>query len=255
MLLSKKRKNHHKSREPRNDRERRTFGSHCEALLPYSIYMVKSAPSDKPNAQFAGGAMLFYLIIGLSNLIIVIFITRCLAQFFNAGRYSILAEILGKITGPVIRLLGSRSMMNGRLTVSGFAAVLILIFLKYVILTLVYDIRLPFIYWAVKFLLAALQMFMTALFWLMIVQMILSWLVLLSRQTFEAPARFTYELIDPFVRPLRKIIPPVFMLDLAFMAAMILLFLVNELISYAVVKAFGEVGYIFLWTPNMINPI
>ena len=199
--------------------------------------------------------MLFYLIIGLSNLIIVIFITRCLAQFFNAGRYSILAEILGKITGPVIRLLGSRSMMNGRLTVSGFAAVLILIFLKYVILTLVYDIRLPFIYWAVKFLLAALQMFMTALFWLMIVQMILSWLVLLSRQTFEAPARFTYELIDPFVRPLRKIIPPVFMLDLAFMAAMILLFLVNELISYAVVKAFGEVGYIFIWTPNMINPI
>ena len=39
------------------------------------------------------------------------------------------------------------------------------------------------------------------------------------------------------------------------MVSMILRFLVIELISYAVVKAFGEVGYIFLWTPNMINPI
>lgn len=44
------------------------------------------------------------------------------------------------------------------------------------------------------------------------------------------------------------------MLDLAFMAAMFLLFLANELISYGVISAFGDIGY-FLWSPNMINPI
>ena len=225
MLLSKKRKNHHKSREPRNDRERRTFGSHCEALLPYSIYMVKSAPSDKPNAQF-----------------------------FNAGRYSILAEILGRITGPVIRLLGRKTIMNGRLSLSGVAAVLILLFLKYLVFAIVFHVGLPFSYWLLKFILAVPQMCAAALFWLMIVQMILSWLVLLSPQTFQAPARFTYELVDPFIRPIRKVIPPVFMLDLAFMAAMFLLFLANELISYGVISAFGDIGY-FLWSPNMINPI
>ena len=226
----------------------------AEALLPSSIYMVKSAPSDKPNAQFTGGAMLFYLIIGLSTLFIVLFITRCLAQFFNAGRYSILAEILGRITGPVIRLLGRKTVMNGRLSLSGVAAVLILIFLKYLVFAIVFHVGLPFSYWLLKFILAVPQMCAAALFWLMIVQMILSWLVLLSPQTFQAPARFTYELVDPFIRPIRKVIPPVFMLDLAFMAAMFLLFLANELISYGVISAFGDIGY-FLWSPNMINPV
>lgn len=126
----------------------------AEALLPSSIYMVKSAPSDKPNAQFTGGAMLFYLIMGLSNLFIVLFITRCLAQFFNAGRYSILAEILGRITGPVIRLLGRKTVMNGRLSLSGVAAVLILIFLKYLVFAIVFHVGLPFSYWLLKFILA-----------------------------------------------------------------------------------------------------
>lgn len=102
--------------------------------------------------------MLFYLIIGLSNLFIVLFITRCLAQFFNAGRYSILAEILGRITGPVIRLLGRKTIMNGRLSLSGVAAVLILLFLKYLVFAIVFHVGLPFSYWLLKFILAVPQM-------------------------------------------------------------------------------------------------
>ncbi|MEI7556397.1 YggT family protein [Candidatus Chlorohelix sp.] len=65
---------------------------------------------------------------------------------------------------------------------------------------------------------------------MMFVAMIMSWIDPTRR---FAITRFAYDIVDPLVTPIRKIIPPIGMLDISFIIAFILLRIVINFVAKA----------------------
>ncbi|WP_299490402.1 YggT family protein [uncultured Shewanella sp.] len=166
-----------------------------------------------------------FLINTLFDLYLMVVILRIWLQAARADFYNPFSQFIVKATQPIIAPLRRVIPSMGRLDTASIILALIVVALKYTILSLIVGAALdvPSI-----LLISIVSVFKEAgvlLFWMLILRAILSWV----SQGQNPIEMVMVQLTEPFLGPIRRIIPPMGGLDLSLLVLMIILNFLNIL--------------------------
>ncbi|MCX8665790.1 MULTISPECIES: YggT family protein [unclassified Gilliamella] len=172
------------------------------------------------------------LTISLYVLILRLWMQRVRVNFYNP-----FTQFIVKITQPIIAPLRKVIPSIGHVDTATWVllyllAVLKIIFVLYFNLTNAPLFTIEYLLYAVAAIVHAVG---HLLFWLLLFRAILSWV---SRGHSGADELLT-QLTEPFIAPIRRIVPPLGMIDISFMIFVFILMFLNML-------AFDLVGYIWI---------
>lgn len=167
-----------------------------------------------------GSGALIYLISTLTDLYVTAILLRLLLQWVRADFYNPLSQFLVKITNPV--LVPARRLVPsiGKLDTASVVVMLLLELLQLVLINLIGKTEFGFqflLLFAVQKLLVALLL---TYFVLIIARVIISWVANQSRHPLIP---LVYQLTDPILRPISKMLPPMGGIDLSPLFALIAL--------------------------------
>jgi YggT family protein len=163
---------------------------------------------------------LIYLVSTIMDLYIAAILMRLLLQWVRADFYNPLCQFLVKITNPV--LVPARRVIPsiGKLDTASVLVMLLLELIQLFIITQISqaDFELKFLlFFAIRKLLFALLM---TYFVLIIARVIVSWVGSQSRHPLIP---LIYQLTEPVLKPINKLIPPIGGIDLSPLLALIAL--------------------------------
>lgn len=161
---------------------------------------------------------LSYLIGTIIDLYIGAVLLRLLLQWVKADFYNPLSQFLVKLTNPAIIPLRRVIPSLGRLDT---ASVVLMLLLEVFGIWLVSLLNATNIGWPQILTFSVLKLCMTVLmtyFFLIIISVIISWLGQGSRHPFIP---LVYQLTEPVLQPIRKVIPPIAGIDLSALFALI----------------------------------
>ena len=167
-----------------------------------------------------GPGDLIYLISTLTDLYVTAFLLRLLLQWVGAVFYNPLSQFLIKITNPV--LVPTRRLVPsiGKLDTASVVVMLLLEMLQLVLINLIgkteYGFQFLFLFAIQKLLITLLLTY----FVLIIARVIVSWIANQSRHPLIP---LIYQLTEPVLRPIGKILPPMGGIDLSPLFALIAL--------------------------------
>jgi YggT family protein len=163
---------------------------------------------------------LIYLISTLTDLYVTAILLRLLLQWVKADFYNPLSQFLVKITNPVI--IPARRLIPsiGKLDTASVVVMLLLEMLQLIIINLLSESEYGFQF----LLLFAIQKLLIALlltyFILIIARVIVSWIASNSRHPLIP---LIYQLTEPVLRPINRLVPPLGGVDLSPLFALIAL--------------------------------
>lgn len=168
-----------------------------------------------------------YLLGFFFDALLMVLVIRVWLQIVRADFYNPLSQFVVKITNPVV--IPFRRIIPG---FGGFDVATLLI--AYIVATSKFII-IPLINGGVFEPISALFLGLFylikqtgfLLFLLMLVMALMSWVA----QGYNPTLMILHQLTDPFLKPIRKIIPPIGGLDLSILAAFLLLNVINILLS------------------------
>lgn len=166
-----------------------------------------------------------FLVNTLFDLYLMVVILRIWLQAARADFYNPFSQFIVKATQPIIAPLRRVIPSMGRLDTASILLALIVVALKYTLLSLMVGAALdvPSI-----LLISVVSVFKEAgvlLFWMLILRAILSWV----SQGQNPIEMVMVQLTEPFLGPIRRIIPPMGGLDLSLLVLMIILNFLNIL--------------------------
>jgi YggT family protein len=159
-----------------------------------------------------------YLVGTLIDLYIAAVLLRLLLQWVRADFYNPLSQFLVKLTNPAIVPLRRVIPSIGRLDT---ASVLLMVVLEIIGIWLVSKLSSQPVGWGQIVPFAFIKLCMTLLmtyFFLIIASVILSWIGQNLRHPFVP---LLYQLTEPVLRPIRRVIPPIAGIDLSPLFALI----------------------------------
>jgi YggT family protein len=163
---------------------------------------------------------LIYLISTLTDLYVTAILLRLLLQWVKADFYNPLSQFLVKITNPV--LVPTRRLIPsiGRLDTASVVVMLLLELLQLILINLLgkteFGFQFLFLFAVQKLLIA----FLLTYFVLIIARVIISWVANQSRHPLIP---LIYQLTEPVLRPISKLLPPMGGVDLSPLFALIAL--------------------------------
>jgi len=163
---------------------------------------------------------LIYLISTLTDLYVMAILLRLLLQWVKADFYNPLSQFLIKITNPV--LVPARRLIPsiGRLDTASVVVMLLLELLQLVLINLLgkteFGFQFLFLFAVQKLLIALLLTY----FVLIIARVIVSWF---AKQSQHPLIPLIYQLTEPVLRPIGKLLPPMGGVDLSPLFALIAL--------------------------------
>ena len=159
-----------------------------------------------------------YLIGTLIDLYVAAVLLRMLLQWVRADFYNPLSQLLIKLTNPALVPLRRVIPSVGRLDT---ASVVLMLVLEFIGIWLAGKIGSHSMAWQQIIAFSAIKLLMTLLmtyFFLIIVAVILSWVGQGLRHPFIP---LVFQLTEPVLRPIRKVIPPIAGIDLSPLFALI----------------------------------
>jgi YggT family protein len=167
-----------------------------------------------------GPGALIYLISTLTDLYVTAILLRLLLQWVRADFYNPLSQFLVKVTNPV--LVPTRRLVPsiGKLDTASVVVMLLLELLQLVLINLIgkteYGFQFLFLFAVQKLLIT----FLLTYFVLIIARVIISWIANRSQHPLIP---LVYQLTDPVLRPISKLLPPMGGIDLSPLFALIAL--------------------------------
>jgi len=159
-----------------------------------------------------GSGALIYLISTLTDLYVTAILLRLLLQWVGADFYNPLSQFLIKITNPVLEPARRVVPSIGKLDTASVVIMLLLELLQLVLINLIgkteYGFQFLFMFAVQKLLITLLLTY----FVLIIARVIISWLASQSRHPLIP---LIYQLTDPVLRPISKLLPPMGGIDLS----------------------------------------
>lgn len=171
-----------------------------------------------------------YLIVRTAGqLFLIIIMMRFLLQIARADFYNPFSQFITKATNPL--LIPLRRVIPGVFGVD--LASLVLILAVHLLLIYVLGLLTPFMLpsflqaltWAV---ICLLSLVLFVLFWSMLIMVIASWIAPMSHNPFLMLIR---QLVEPFVAPFRRLIPPMGGLDFSVLIAILALNILELVVS------------------------
>ncbi|QSX32854.1 YggT family protein [Shewanella avicenniae] len=168
-----------------------------------------------------------FLVSTIFDLYLMVVILRIWMQLARADFYNPFSQFVVKATHPIVKPLRRVLPSIGNLDTASVVLALAVVILKIVALTLIAGAQFDIV---ATLLFAVVSVFKQAgvlLFYLLIIRAIMSW-VSQGSNPFEY---VLYQLTEPFLGPIRRIIPPMGGLDLSVLVLFILLNFLNLLLA------------------------
>ncbi|MDM7481722.1 MAG: YggT family protein [Halomonas sp.] len=177
----------------------------------------------------------------LINIYLFLLMLRFLLQASRADYYNPLSQSVVKITQPVVGLFqGVLGPVAGRFDLATLAAGFVLKVVSIVAIFMVIGLGMPPIPGLLIAGVAALaNAILKIYFFAMIVMIILSWV---APNASHPGALLVMQLVEPIMAPVRKVIPPLGMIDLSPIVVFIAINLVDGLVVGALIRAAGISG-------------
>ena len=176
----------------------------------------------------------------LFSFLVVFVMLRVLLAWVRADFYNPLSQAIVSVTNPVLVPLRRVIPPIGRIDTAAVVLALALQFVEIVLIRLIGPYAMPS--FGVLLVLAVYQLLWLAI-WIFIVaifiQVIVSWVAPGSHNPL---ASLAYSLTAPLMRPLRRVIPPLGMIDVTPMVALLLLFIAERVLQAVAAGLLQAVG-------------
>ncbi|BCA90571.1 YggT family protein [Vreelandella aquamarina] len=181
------------------------------------------------------------LVNSLINIYLFLLMLRFLLQASRADYYNPLSQSVVKITQPVVGLFqGFLGPVAGRFDLATLAAGFVLKVVSMIAIFMVIGVGMPPIAGLLIAGVAALaNAILKIYFFAMIVMIILSWV---APNASHPGALLVMQLVEPIMAPVRKMIPPLGMIDLSPIVVFIAINLVDGLVVGSLIRAAGISG-------------
>lgn len=181
------------------------------------------------------------LVNSLINIYLFLLMLRFLLQASRADYYNPLSQTVVKITQPVVGPFQSfLGPVAGRFDLATLAAGFVLKVVSIIAIFMVVGIGMPPI---VGLLIAGIAALANAIlkiyFFAMIVMIILSWV---APNASHPAALLVMQLVEPIMAPVRRVIPPLGMIDLSPIVVFIAINLIDGLVVGSLIRAAGISG-------------
>ncbi|AOM02533.1 YggT family protein [Cobetia marina] len=164
----------------------------------------------------------------LLQLFVYILMLRFLLQLSRADFYNPVTQSVVKATNPLVAPLQGILRPLGRFDIATLAAAFIVVSLVLVAIGALFGGMLPIGFIALTALGTMLDSIINIYFFALIAMIILSWV---APQANHPGAILVHQLVDPIMKPVRKVIPSIGMLDLSPIFVFIALNLIGSLVS------------------------
>ncbi|BCO20157.1 membrane protein [Alteromonas sp. KC3] len=160
-----------------------------------------------------------FLIDTLFSLYLMVVILRLWLQMVQADFYNPLSQFVVKATHPIVGPLRRVIPSIGRFDTATFVLAVVVCALKIVTLGLIFGGNLNPLGVAILSVIGVIKETLSLMFWVLLLRAILSWV-----SQGRSPVDYVlHQLTEPFLAPIRRIIPPLGGLDLSVLIAIIAL--------------------------------
>ena len=169
-----------------------------------------------------------FLVETLFGLYLMVVILRLWLQLVRADFYNPFSQFVVKVTQPIVGPLRRVIPAMGKFDTATFVIALIVACLKtFVIVSLVRGLSIDPLSLIIVGVIEVIKEVFNLMFWMLIIRALLSWV-----SQGQNPIEYVIaQLTEPFLRPIRKIIPPIGGLDLSILVAIIALQFVELLLT------------------------
>ncbi|WP_280562641.1 YggT family protein [Chromohalobacter sp. 48-RD10] len=176
----------------------------------------------------------------LINVYLFVLMLRFLLQFSRADYYNPVSQAVIKATRPVVAPLQRIFCPRGRFDPASLVAGLLIKAITIFVLLKLAGIGMPPIQGVlVASLAGVLSAILDIYFFALIIMIILSWV---APQASHPGAILVHQVVEPIMAPVRKVIPPLGMIDLSPIVVFIAINLVDSLVVGALARAAGLPG-------------
>ncbi|TNJ21432.1 hypothetical protein CF111_13375 [Aeromonas sobria] len=172
----------------------------------------------------------YFLINTVFDLYLMVILLRVWLQWARADFYNPMSQMVVKLTNPLVIPLRRVIPGFGGLDLASVVLALVIAFAKLALLKTVNVmpyVALPWPFIAISAFLATLKQIGTMIFWVLLIRAILSW-VSQGRNPIEY---VMHQLTEPFLAPIRRVLPALGGLDLSVLVAFIGLQAINFLLG------------------------
>ena len=170
-----------------------------------------------------------FLVETLFNLYLMVVILRLWLQFVRADFYNPMSQFIVKATHPFVGPLRRVIPSIGRFDTATFVLAFLVASIKLVVFSLMLSGGIDLIGISILAVIDIIKETLSLMFWVLILRAILSWV-----SQGQSPVDYVlYQLTEPFLAPIRRIIPPIGGLDLSVLIAIIALQFLQLLIQDA----------------------
>lgn len=160
-----------------------------------------------------------FLINTLFDLYLMVVILRLWLQLVRADFYNPASQFIVKATHPLVAPLRRVIPSIGNFDTATFVLALLVASLKFVVLFLLSGAGLNPVTILILGLFTVVKETLSLMFWILVLRAILSWV-----SQGQNPIEYVmYQLTEPFLAPIRRVIPPIGGLDLSVLIAIIAL--------------------------------
>jgi YggT family protein len=170
----------------------------------------------------------FFIIDTLFNLYLMLVILRLWLQLARADFYNPFSQFVVKATQPVVGPLRKIIPSIGRLDTATLVFALLVAGIKVVTLSMVFSNGFPpIVPLLITTIAIVVSQILSLMFWVLIIRALLSWV----SQGNNPMELVMMQLTEPFLAPIRRVIPPMGGLDLSVLIAILLLQFIRILIG------------------------
>ncbi len=177
----------------------------------------------------------------LINIYLFLMMLRFLLQASQADYYNPISQSVVKITQPVVRpFQGFLGPVMGRFDLATLAAAFVLKVVSIVVILQIAGIGMPPVTQVVLGAVAAIaNAILKIYFFALIVMIILSWV---APNASHPGALLVMQLVEPIMAPVRRVIPPLGMIDLSPIVVFIAISMIDGIVVGALTQAAGIAG-------------
>lgn len=169
-----------------------------------------------------------FLISTLFNLYLMVVILRIWLQLARADFYNPFSQFVVKATQPLVGPLSKLLPAIGRVNTAAVVVAILVVMLKFTLLTALFGSGVPDILALFVTALASfVSEFLSLVFWVLVIRAILSWV-----SQGNNPMELVFQqLTEPFLAPIRRLLPSMGGLDLSVLVAIIALQFIRILLG------------------------
>ncbi|MEW9797185.1 YggT family protein [Alteromonas sp. CYL-A6] len=169
----------------------------------------------------------YFLVSTLFDLYLMVVILRLWLQMVRADFYNPLSQFIVKATHPLVGPMRRVIPSAGRLDTATLLLALIVAGLKLVTLSLLFGGAINPVAVLILSVVSVIKETLSLMFWVLLLRAIMSWI-----SQGQSPIEYAlYQLTEPFLSPIRRVIPPIGGLDLSVLIAIIALQFLQLLIQ------------------------